>query len=229
VPCKDATGFLRNVQTIRPDGEKLFVKEGRTHGLFAILGEGDVRPGRPLLIAEGFATAATLREVTGLPVVVAFNSGNLMPVAQAMREKHPDATLVIAGDNDHHLPRRETPLPNVGKEKAEAAAQAVGAVVLIPQFTVLDGGTDWNDLERKIGRAALRARLVDALQTEGITLPERRAGSDGPRPTHAEREQARAQSNQAQPSSEQHARPAQQRELQRRELEQRRHNYGPSL
>jgi len=35
--------------------------------------------------------------------------------------------------NDHHLPLRAKPLPNAGREKAEAAAKAVHATVLQPE------------------------------------------------------------------------------------------------
>ena len=34
------------------------------------------------------------------------------------RERDPQRPIIIAADNDHHLPRREPPLPNVGLEKA---------------------------------------------------------------------------------------------------------------
>ncbi|HRQ59181.1 MAG TPA: DNA primase, partial [Azoarcus taiwanensis] len=37
-----------------------------------------------LLVAEGYATAASLHEATGLPVAVAFDAGNLLPVAEAL-------------------------------------------------------------------------------------------------------------------------------------------------
>ena len=42
---------------------------------------GDMRQPGPVLIAEGYATAATLHEMTGMPAIVAFNAGNLLPVA----------------------------------------------------------------------------------------------------------------------------------------------------
>ena len=35
---------------------------------------------------RGYATAASLHETTGLPVAVAFDAGNLMPVAQALHK-----------------------------------------------------------------------------------------------------------------------------------------------
>ena len=41
------------------------------------------------LIAEGYATAASLHEATGLPVIVAFDAGNLLPVAQAIHKRYP--------------------------------------------------------------------------------------------------------------------------------------------
>ena len=37
-----------------------------------------------MVIAEGYATAATLREVTGLAVIAAFDSGNLLDVTRAI-------------------------------------------------------------------------------------------------------------------------------------------------
>jgi len=44
---------------------------------------------RRLLIAEGYAKAATIRSHTILPVVTAFDSGNLLLVAKALRENFP--------------------------------------------------------------------------------------------------------------------------------------------
>jgi phage/plasmid primase-like uncharacterized protein len=72
--------------------------------------------------AEGYATAATLYELTGLPVIVAFNSGTLPAVAECYQDKYPDKTLVIAGDNDPTKPIEK----NVGRLKAQKAAQMVG-------------------------------------------------------------------------------------------------------
>src|SRR6185312_7271814 len=61
----------------------------------------------------------------------------------------------IAGDNDH---RREAEgKPNVGREKADEAAAAIGGFVLLPAFAENDGGSDWNDLAR--GRGQDEARL----------------------------------------------------------------------
>jgi phage/plasmid primase-like uncharacterized protein len=120
VPVQGADGRLWGVQRVDVDGSKLFLKGARTEGGHMLIG-GKPKPGMPLLVAEGYATGATLHEATGLPVAVAFNAGNLLAVAKAYRAADPSRPIVIAGDNDHHLPQRSVPLPNVGQEKAEAA------------------------------------------------------------------------------------------------------------
>ena len=78
IPLRDPKGTIWIVQTIAADGTKLFHRGGRKQGLFHLIGE----PGDDLVIAEGFATAASIREATGLPVVIAFDAGNLGPVAK---------------------------------------------------------------------------------------------------------------------------------------------------
>jgi putative DNA primase/helicase len=41
--------------------------------------------------------------------VAAIDAGNLLPVAEVMRRKYPQAQIIIAADNDHHStnPTRE--------------------------------------------------------------------------------------------------------------------------
>jgi phage/plasmid primase-like uncharacterized protein len=173
VPMEDAEGRLWGVQTIAPNGTKLFAKGGRKQGLHAVLGE--LRPGAPILIAEGFATAATLHRATGLTVIAAFDSGNLAAVARAYRARDPAMPMIFAADNDHHLPRREPPLPNVGRDKAMAAAAEVKGSVVLPRFDPADPGTDWNDLAARDGRAAVRAAIAVHLKEHGIAMqPESR-------------------------------------------------------
>ncbi|MDB5848229.1 MAG: hypothetical protein JWP29_1981 [Rhodoferax sp.] len=191
VQMRDVAGYLHSVQTIGADGEKLFLKNGRMHGLFATLGEIDGR--RPIVIGEGFATMASVREASGLDAVVAFNGGNLMSVAKALRDKYPDAPIIFAADNDHHLPRRDLPLPNVGVEKAEAAAAAVGGVVLLPTFAAGEKGTDWNDWSVVHGAAALRAVIEARLTQEGIAMPEKQK-----EPTQTQRDAGRRVVHQSQ-------------------------------
>lgn len=162
VPVQGADGRLWGVQRVGVDGSKLFLKGARTEGGHMLIG-GQPKPGAPLLVAEGYATGATLHEATGFSVAVAFNVGNLAAVAKAYRAADPSRPIVIAGDNDHHLPARAPPLPNVGKEKAEAAAVAVGGIAALPSFPAGDRGSDWNDLARRQGHQPVAAAMLSAL------------------------------------------------------------------
>lgn len=122
VPVRDVGGHLWSLQRIDRDGFKAFHEGGRVQGGHHVI--GDIEQSGPLLIAEGYATAATLHDLTGAPVLVAFHAGNLASVAAAYRARFPDLAIYLAGDNDH---RREAEgAPNVGREKAEAAAAAIG-------------------------------------------------------------------------------------------------------
>ncbi|HUZ64824.1 MAG TPA: zincin-like metallopeptidase domain-containing protein [Acetobacteraceae bacterium] len=159
VPVMDASDRMTSLQFIDPAGGKMFMPESRVEGgHFAI---GDLAQSGALLIAEGYATAATLHELTGMPAVVAFNAGNLVAVAQGMRTRFPDRPIYIAGDNDH---RREAEgKPNVGREKAEEAAAAIDGFALVPTFAGHDTGSDWNDLTRGDGPEAARRQFAAAV------------------------------------------------------------------
>ncbi len=115
-----AKGFLMNVQTIQPDGTKRFLKDGKKTDLMHII-EGDKKG--PIIIAEGYSTAASIHAATGKTVVVAFDAGNLEPVAKAMQKAEPDRPLIIAADDDHSKKH------NTGLKSAKAAALAVGGKV----------------------------------------------------------------------------------------------------
>ena len=159
IPMQDIHGKVWSTQTINDYGRKSFQPEGRLLGTYHLIGE--LAADTPLLIAEGYATAATVHAATGLPVAVAFVSGNLGPVAEAFRERDPERLLIIAGDNDHGKEREGK--PNVGREKAEEAAARVGGRALLPQFEPTDTGTDWNDLTKSKGPALVQKQLQDGL------------------------------------------------------------------
>ncbi len=102
VPMRDVDGQLWNIQMISNSGSKMFLP-GRKKGLFTVIGK-ESDPNMPLPIVEGYATGDTLHNTTALRTVIAFDSGNLLPVATAIHAKHPDRKLIFAADNDHHLP-----------------------------------------------------------------------------------------------------------------------------
>lgn len=126
VPLRDAEGKLWSLQAINDQGTKLFPKYGRKSGCFHLIGGEALADAAALFVAEGYATAASVWMAMRTPTVVAIDSGNLLPVARALRELYPPLRLVIAGDDDPSTPG------NPGRTKAEAAAQAVGGVAVFP-------------------------------------------------------------------------------------------------
>lgn len=149
IPLRDTAGRLHSLQTITPDGEKRF--KGRMKGCYHPI--GDRSPAACLIIAEGYATGASIHEATGWPVAVAFNAGNLEPVATALHKAYPVLTLVIAADDDHLTPG------NPGMTAAKQAALAVGGFVVVPRFPAdrPNKATDFNDLAALAGLDAVRA------------------------------------------------------------------------
>ena len=133
VPAIDADGKQWSMQYIQEDGTKRFAKDSRKDGCFHAVGGMEQLASAPaLVIAEGYATAATLKQALGFATVSAFDAGNLAQVARALHDKFPDKPVIIAGDDDRHLAATQS--ANPGRTKAEEAAGLVGGKVLLPIF-----------------------------------------------------------------------------------------------
>ncbi len=117
----DTAGCLHSLQFIDKNGNKRFLSGGRKKACHFLVGA----PSQTLCIAEGYATAATIHETTGHAVAVAFDAGNLMPVAQILRLKHPYIKLIICADNDDNTKG------NPGLTKARQAATAIDGLLAI--------------------------------------------------------------------------------------------------
>ena len=170
VPLLD-DGKIVNLQTISPDGLKLFLKGGRVKGLAHIIGEWE--HSNTIIVVEGYTTGATLYETTGHPCAVAFGKDNLLAVAQRLRLSSPDAEIIVAADNDW---RKEG---NPGLTKARVAASAVGARLAVPDFGNDDGAdcSDFNDMCRLVGAEAVRECIAAAMgaQKSILTAGQREA------------------------------------------------------
>lgn len=163
VPVRDTSGKLWNVQRIAPHKppsgpDKLFVKGGRKSGLLHWC--GDAAAAATILICEGLATGASLHQATGLLVAVAFDAGNLAPVAKALHKSYPAALLVLCGDDDVQTFARTG--HNPGRDKATAAALAVHGLAVFP-VGLADGASDFNDLHQAAGLDAVRAIVQAAI------------------------------------------------------------------
>lgn len=174
IPGYDKTGNLRTLQSVNPYFKSL-MKGGQKAGLFSVAGADDPMKAlaaldakKPLVMAEGYATADTVSRLQGGgPVIVAFDSGNLDAVAQGLRDRFPKRSLLIAADNDHNAEKQTgadgKPKPNVGLLKAKEAAEKHGGGVMVPKFKDGDKGSDWNDLAAANGDEAARRMLGEEM------------------------------------------------------------------
>lgn len=180
VPMRDAAGALQNLQSIAPQPpteeekdrglkEKRFLAGGRKRGMFHVIGQAE---GADLvLMAEGYATAASLHEATGRAAVVAFDAGNLAAVAEAMPARFPGARFLVCADDDAGTEARSG--KNSGREGAEKAARklrALGcaAAVLLPEG-LPEGGTDFNDLAQAAGLDEVARQVAAAADAPSVS------------------------------------------------------------
>jgi len=163
VPLLDEIGKLWNVQRIQADGSKRFLSGGRVSGCFHVI--GDAASSAWVLVAEGYATAATLHEASGYAVAVAFNAGNVKHVTRALRQKFPAAKLLICADNDRETEAKTG--KNPGAIVATEAAKAELCSWCMPA-ALPDGGTDYNDLAAASGLDAVRGQITAAIETANV-------------------------------------------------------------
>lgn len=161
IPMRDAAGQVRSLQRIFANGEKRFLSGGQTKGCFHVIGSGFTDP---TYIVEGYATGATIHALTKSTVVVAFTSGNLCPVVDAIKDRIGRNRIIIAADNDRHTEN------NPGLTAANKAAQIVsGSAVIHPEF-LGDEGTDFNDLVALEGAEIATAILKHGQERKGKRL-----------------------------------------------------------
>ena len=156
-------GEIVNLQRITPDGQKKFLPGGRVKGCYHAIG----KPDGVLYVAEGVATAATVREATGAAVAVGFSAGNLRAVAEALRAKFPEAHIVVCADNDKS---------GTGQRAAQEAARAVAGLVAIPTKE----GNDWNDVARVEGLDAVRSGIAAARESDSTGTADTRVSASEP-------------------------------------------------
>lgn len=164
VPIRRGADIV-SLQFIAEDGSKKFLKEGGMEGSYFSLATGKDDLGH-ILIAEGYATACTVRQALEMPVICAFNANNLPHVAKAIRAKYPDAVITFFADNDQWRTNQRGELENLGLLKAQEAAVAIGgARVLAPNVPHdhPERPTDWNDVGEEAVREAFHAPIPDYL------------------------------------------------------------------
>ncbi|EET4539070.1 DUF927 domain-containing protein [Escherichia coli] len=176
IPMQDASGVVVAFQTISADGkEKRF--RGKAKGAFRIINPQE-QPTR-IVIAEGLATTLSAWQLQhDAMAVMAGSASNLEAVARTMRERHPEAEIIIAADNDNTGKDN-----NTGKVAAEKAALAVGGTVALAPAEAGEN-RDWNDVLVSEGREAATMWFAGSMYQPAVTekttsSKRRRASSDG--------------------------------------------------
>lgn len=142
IPAMDENGKIWNLQTIQPDGTKLYITGdvnedgkwenggGRMGGLFFMIGEvqPDLYDHHIICIAEGYATGMSIHMATGHPVALSFVANNLPKVGAVLRKKYPKAVFVYCADDD-------SAKEDTGIKYAQEAQSITGGIVILPDFT----------------------------------------------------------------------------------------------
>ena len=158
VPMRHGPGALVGLQRIQQDGTKRFIAGTPADGAYHVIGKPAATG--PVVIVEGYATGESVHMATGWCVVVAFNAGNLAPVARKIRAALPQAQIIIGADDDAGTAGRIG--RNPGIDAATDAARQIGATIAVPLWAGDRGtGTDFNDLHQSEGLDAVRACFDD--------------------------------------------------------------------
>jgi phage/plasmid primase-like uncharacterized protein len=186
VPVRNIKGEIISLNFIC-GGDKSFYPKTTVKGGFHLIGP-EIKD--KLAIAEGYATSASIQEMTGLTVAVAFDAANMVEVAQVFRAKYPGVEIILAGDDD--LFTEQTQGHNPGRNKAEEAAESVGGVALLPPFDASErksekkDPTDWNDLAGLHGKDAAGACFMSMLKDWHEQQKALEEGPDAPASRYSE-------------------------------------------
>ena len=149
-PVYSTRGDIRSLQYISKNGEKRFAKNSEIKGNIFLVGAdiNDIPKLDKIILAEGYATCASIFEATQIPVACVFSANFVMAVALQIRELS-GARIIVALDNDES---------GVGEKKAQECVQVVpNSCVRLPS----ERG-DYNDLYLKHGLDKVKQELTES-------------------------------------------------------------------
>lgn len=176
IPFYNEKGYVRTLQTIQPNGFKLWESDCEKKSNYHIIG-ADVankfntgNEPKMLLIAEGYSTAASLYKATGIPTVVAADAGNVMPVLTKLQKLYPNTEMAICADNDH------TNAKNVGLDVAKlCVAKFPNVKLVVPDFSQYPDNSkmsDFNDIHVVSGLDAVKSQINEQININSFTVIE---------------------------------------------------------
>lgn len=135
IPIRNLQGTIRAVQEIYPSKRKIRPNDkkprdkniiGKYSGCFFCF--GNLENGKKILVAEGYATAASLFSSTNLTTLACFSCHNFDSVITGIKIRYPNSDIVICGDDD----KQST--SNAGRTVASKIAKKHNCKVVFPQF-----------------------------------------------------------------------------------------------
>lgn len=178
LPLRNIKGEFMSLQRIAPSGDKLFATDAVTAGAFfnIDLDKAKNNLDKPIIICEGYATGATLYELTNCPVVCAMNCYNLARICEAIRKKFKSHKIIIMADNDAKTKSERGVNPGVD-HALEANKKFNLDGVFYPEFSAFSttaGKSDWNDYYCEFGEQKTRAILDKSIKYACMTEEERK-------------------------------------------------------
>ena len=173
IPLKDERGRFMSYQRIAPDGSKKFCEGCPVRGARFTIAE-DIAEG-PILVAEGYATAATVYEGTNMMTVCAINCHNLLPVCQSLRKAYPGRRIILMADDDAGTKEKTGKNPGMAAA-AECVKARVADGICSPLFDRSKDGlgpSDWNDYASIYGLDATEKTLNDSIAQTCISKEEK--------------------------------------------------------
>jgi len=158
IPIKTLGNKAIGVEYINENGEKSSLTGGHRKGGVFVFGE----PDRKIFVCEGFATAATVYEATGVCTVCAFSSNNILLVAHALKARYLKASIELCADT--------------GSDKLIASwKQEISDTVHIPTFSREElasfekaDNLDFNDMLKFHTKKEIADLLQKYYEPEGI-------------------------------------------------------------
>ncbi|RAX59326.1 hypothetical protein CCZ01_00910 [Helicobacter monodelphidis] len=174
IPLKDENGKIWSVQRIFPNGDKIIgiirTKDEKEQGIeysakksgcFHIVGAKNLEYCKEFIIAEGFATAATIYKALNKPVIMGVDAGNLPKIVEVLKAKFQNTPITLIADNDKK--RELQGLSNIGVETAKEIQKKFPDIkIIIPQITNKEaekGMSDFNDIYLNKGLDEVKKQL----------------------------------------------------------------------
>lgn len=150
IPLYDFNENLTSIQKINPVGKKRFLPGSKTKGCYFVI--GSLQGSASAYFCEGYATGATIHQMTGIPVIVCFSAGQIIPIAIGLRDKYPLVNFYLAAE-----------LGDAGKKVSNDWQSIMDGSIFTPSFPeklIAEGKTDFNDVFVCLGEKEAKKQLA---------------------------------------------------------------------